>query len=97
MQMKYLPLTLAGVHALLAIVVFGSAIVSPERNGLAPILLFFTDFPVSLVLEWVRKALDHNLGYTARLITDCCVYTLGGSLWFYGIGVALRQAIQALR
>jgi len=95
--MKHLPLTLAGIHAILAIVVFGSAIVSPERNGLAPILLFFTDFPVSLGLEWVRKALDHNLGYTARLIMDCGVYTVGGSLWIYGIGVALRQGIRALR
>jgi len=97
LPLKYLPLTLAGIHALLAIVLFGSAAVFPERNGLAPILLFFVDFPISLVWEWVRKTLDHDLGYIARLIMDCCVYTLGGSLWFYGIGLAVRQAIRALR
>jgi len=63
--MKWLPLLLAGLHGSLVIVLFGAAYLRPERSGLAPVLLIFTDFPISCFIEWLRKSFHGDMAYLA--------------------------------
>ena len=91
--MKWLPLMLAGLHGSLAVIIFFAAYIDPERHGLAPVVLLFTDFPFSVVLESVRKALHGNFGYGQRLLIDAFVYFVFGSCWFYAIGWVIHKAV----
>jgi hypothetical protein len=95
--MKWLPVGLAGAHALLVVLIFGSAYVAPERNGLAPVLLLFIDFPCSVLIEAFRKFLDADVAYLQRLLIDAVAYLILGSCWFYAIGLLIRQAVLRLR
>ena len=95
--MKWLPLTLAGLHGSLVVIIFSAAYIDPERHGLAPVVLLFTDFPLSVLLELVRKALHGNFDYGQRLLIDGFVYFVFGSCWFYAIGWIIRKAVARLR
>ena len=95
--MKWLPPTLAALHGALVVIIYSSVYVDPDRHGLAPVVLLFTDFPFSVVLESIRKALHDDFGYGQRLIVDGSVYFLLGSCWFYAIGWIIRKAVAAFR
>lgn|GEM_PF-3471129 len=94
--MRFLPLTLAVLHAAFAITLFWLAIAQPELNALAPAYLLYTDFPISLSYGSLSKLVfvDH-WEYVTRLIIDCTICTLVGSAWFYCVGLVVRRIIQA--
>jgi hypothetical protein len=94
--MRWLPLSFAIAHALSAIAMFGMALHSPERGGLAPVAVYYLDFPCSLIFEPLRRALHGDLGVSSRLIVDGSVYVVLGSLWFYAIGLMLRRIFTSL-
>ena len=62
-SMKWLPLTLAALHGSLVVIVFSAAYIDPERHGLAPVVLLFSDLLFSMLLESIRKALHDDFGY----------------------------------
>src|SRR3984893_9063242 len=96
MLMRFLPLTLAVLHAAFAITLFWLAIAQPELNALAPAYLLYTDFPISLSYGSLSKLVfvDH-WEYVTRLIIDCTICTLVGSAWFYCVGLVVRRIFQA--
>ena len=96
-SMKWLPLTLAALHGSLVVIVFSAAYIDPERHGLAPVVLLFSDLLFSMLLESIRKALHDDFGYGQRLVIDASVYFLFGSCWFYAIGWIIRKAVARLR
>ena len=71
-------------HALLALVVFGSAIAYPARTGLLPLVMFCVDLPVSLLFELIASKFGD--AYSARLLADAILYLIGGSSWYFAIG-----------
>jgi hypothetical protein len=97
--MKWLPPLLAGIHAVVGIVVFSAAIVSPVRSGLLPNILVFMDWPVSFLLEYLRDVPGDyfQIGLRQQLLIDGIIYVILGSLWFYGIGVLVRTIYAKLR
>ena len=94
--MKTLPWILALVNVVFTLVVFMYAIISPEKNGLLPILVYFLDLPASLGAEWLRDLLHDHFGLVTKLTIDCLVYTVVGFVWFYLIGTVLRMIIVRL-
>ena len=91
--MKALPVTLAGIHAAACIVVFGLAISDPVRSGLLPVTLYFADYPASLLMEPIRRALHFDLSTEGRLLLDGIVYVILGSGWYYLMGSLLRTIV----
>ena len=91
--MKILPflLLLAGTHAVLASVVFGAAIASPERSGLLPVSLFYADYPCSIFMDWLRNLIHTDTSVRGNLLVDYFVFLVFGSLWFFLIGSLIRQ------
>ena len=87
---RFLPLELAGLHALVTILVFGAAIKTPERLGLLPLIIFYADYPFSLLLNWLRNILHFGESIRGNLVVDGAVFLIFGSLWFYFIGLLLR-------
>jgi len=94
--MKSLPIAMAGVHAAACIVVFGLAIRDPERSGLLPVLLYFSDYPASVLMETVRRALHFDLRPEGRLLVDGVVYVTFGSGWYYLLGWLLRAGVRRI-
>lgn len=89
--MKALPITLAGIHALACVVIFGAAIGDPERSGLLPLILYFSDYPASLAMELIRGALHGSMDIEGQFAVDGLVYLTFGSAWFYLIGSLLHK------
>src|SRR2546421_610531 len=94
--LKSLPFILAFLHAAFTLLIFGAAISSPETRGLLPIVLYFADYPCSLVMEFLRKSLHGELTVTGRLLVDCAVYLVIGSAWFFAIGTLVRMGLSRL-
>jgi hypothetical protein len=80
-MMKLTPIVCSGAHAVLAVAIFWLAIANPVRSGLLPIYLFFTDFPCSIAMNWLRKSISPS-----NLWADAAVYVILGSAWWYAIG-----------
>ncbi len=94
--MKYLPHALAGMHAFLTVLIFATAISSPERSGLLPLILYVADYPCSIVMNWLRNALHPDWSVQANLAVDGAVFLIIGSCWYYLIGSMLRGLIEKL-
>lgn len=47
---KRLPLFLAAINVTISVLCFAAAVSSPEKRGLAPIIVFGMDVPVSFLL-----------------------------------------------
>jgi len=94
--MKYLPCALAGVHAALTVLLFGGAILSPERSGLLPVILYWVDYPCSIVMNWLRNLLHPDWSVESNLFIDGTVFFIIGSLWFYLMGSLVRSALPKL-
>jgi hypothetical protein len=92
-----LPWILAAINCVCTTIVFGFAICSPERNGLLPILIYFFDMPVSIILElfseWLRGAFNPSY----PLVVDYLLYVVTGFAWFFLIGVIFRYCILRLK
>jgi hypothetical protein len=66
---------------------FGSAILRPERSGLAPLFVLFADMPASLIIEPIRHALHAFSGsYASRLLLDASAYAFLGTIWWFAVG-----------
>jgi hypothetical protein len=87
---KSLPLMLGSLHAIFAATVFGLAIRSPERGGLLPLLVYYVDYPLSIVLDGIRHILHRTGSLQYNLFADAFTFVILGSLWFYCIGILLR-------
>jgi hypothetical protein len=94
--MKYLPWVLAGVHAAVTVWLFGAAILSPERSGLLPVILYVADYPCSIVLNWLRNLLHPDWSVESNLLIDGVVFLTLGSTWFYLIGLGVRSILRRL-
>ena len=94
--MKSLPCALAGVHAVLTVLLFGAAILSPERSGLLPVFLYWVDYPCSIGMNWLRNLLHPDWSVESNLLIDGAVFFTIGSLWFYLIGSLMRSALLKL-
>lgn len=93
--LKLIPWILAGLHALLTIVVFLVGNLS-SRAGLLPIIVYAVDYPCSaLFIEPLRHAIPHEWGST-KVILDATLYLLLGSVWFYSIGVLIKLGLARL-
>ena len=95
-MLKLLPASLACIHLLIASLLFGAAILAPNRAALGPVILYYIDYPCSIMFEWLRGNLHGNLGYVMRLIIDGAIYGVFGSCWFYFLGVVLKKGIVIL-
>ena len=91
--MRRLPVVLATTHILLCGLIFGSAIATPERAGLLPLIALAIDWPASLAFHGLSDAL---IGFPRnKLLWDAAFYmVLGtmvlGTIWFYWIGRVLQ-------
>jgi hypothetical protein len=92
--LKVLPFILAGMHAVIAAGVFGMAISNPARSGLFPLVLYYIDYPCSILMESLRRSLHGTAGNS--LVVDGLVYGIVGTLWFFLIGLLLRAVIERL-
>jgi hypothetical protein len=83
-----LPFIFGGAHAIVSISVFGFAITDPVRMGLLPLVMYFVDYPCSLLMESLRRGLHGNA--IDNLVVDGLVYSIVGSVWFFMIGFLIR-------
>ena len=91
-----LPITLVAAHAVLVWVVFRAALLHPERAGLAPLIAYEPDLPVSIAI--VRVTRRFALDYDMRLYVDAASFAVVGSVWWFLVGtVARRAGLFALR
>jgi heme/copper-type cytochrome/quinol oxidase subunit 2 len=93
--MKRLPIVLGVGHLLFACVVYTGACASPDRHGLSPLLIHWLTFPLSIVLEWLRRSVYTLIAvdtYASRLAIEAALYAVLGSAWWFGIGVVVSRA-----
>jgi hypothetical protein len=94
--MKYLrrlPWILAVINFFCTSVVFGVAIYQPEKSGLLPILIYFFDMPMSIILESFSEWLRFKFNPSYPLVVDYILYLVTGFAWFFLIGVICRYCI----
>jgi hypothetical protein len=87
--MKRLPVILATSHALLVVVIYSFVVSDMNRYGTLPILLFFLDFPISLISESaapVVNAIDNSIDYKCLHVIAGAAYFVTGTIWFFLIG-----------
>jgi hypothetical protein len=86
--LKSLPFIFGGTHAILSIWIFGLASTDPERKGLLPLIMYFLDYPCSILME----SLCHSLRRSTVdiFLVGGLVYGIVGSLWFSLIGFVVR-------
>ena len=89
--MKNLPVYLALTHSLIATVIFFAVIINPEKAGLAPFFLVIIDAPISLFIEWVRRAMRAYADPSLYVYLDAFSYLVFGGLWYYFVGFMLRR------
>lgn len=92
--LKVLPFVLAGLHAVIAVGVFSMAISNPARSGLLPLVLYYIDYPCSILMESLRRSLQGTA--VNSLVVDGLVYGIIGTLWFFLIGLLLRAVVERL-
>jgi hypothetical protein len=86
--LKSLPFIFGGAHAILSIGIFGLAITDPERKGLLPLVMYFVDYPCSILIESLCRSLRRSTGDI--FLVGGVVYGIVGSLWFFLIGFLIR-------
>jgi hypothetical protein len=79
-------------HAILSLIVFGSAITNPLRASLLPIVMFCVDLPFSFLFEFISEHVAGAAGFT--LLSDAILYTVLGSAWFFAIGEFLSRLLR---
>ncbi len=57
-----------------------------------PLVLYFADYPASLLANVIRSGLHGDFGTEGRLVVDGVAYLLIGSSWYYLLGLILRAA-----
>src|SRR5579862_140110 len=87
-----LPFILSIFHALLVVCIFGFAIHSPQISGLLPIIAYYVDYPLSIVLVRLSSHLGMDLTVQQRLLVDGAIFLLFGTAWYYFIGFIIKQA-----
>ncbi len=93
MRIKWLPWSLAALHAAWVILLFGEAIYDMERHGMNPILLYFTDYPFSVIELWFYHLIP--MGWPEQWIAGL-IFLVLGSAWFYLIGWVIRTVATKL-
>lgn len=89
---KLLPLILASLHAVFAGTVFWLASHSPGL-ALLPVVVFYTDYPFSIVLDVVTNLFDQTGSLESSLWPGVLTFVVLGSLWYYCIGIVLRALL----
>jgi|GEM_PF-420290 len=84
------------LHTALAVFLFGAAIRDPIRSGLAPVLVYMCDIPVSYGIELLRQIFHQNDDYYRALKTDCALYVVIGGVWWGFIGAVVSMFFQWL-
>ena len=92
--MKRLPLFLACGNAIISTICFAAAILNPLRAGLLPLIVFFLDYPASLVIQRIGDTIATHI--EARMLAYYFVYLLLGALWYYVGGIVIRFLIDRL-
>jgi hypothetical protein len=90
MNSRKLPMSLAMMHALVALCVFSIALVSPVRSGLLPIIVFVVDIPASFLIIQIHEL----TGYGYAVLIDAVAFLVLGSAWWYGIGMFFAMLIK---
>src|SRR5580698_4237129 len=93
---KRLPLFLAAINIIVSVLCFAAAISSPEKRGLAPIIVFGMDVPVSFLLVQSHPFLWANFELHTAMVIDGAIFTVGGAAWFYALGLVISKAIEKM-
>jgi hypothetical protein len=84
--MKIASMIVAVIHLALVVLCFQAAIFNPMRAGLAPLIVFQVDFPVSYLVmgiaHFTDAAVPERYAYTGRLIFDGILFAIIGTLWW---------------
>ena len=86
--LESLPFIFGGTHAILSIWIFGLASTDPERKGLLPLIMYFVDYPCSILMESLCRSLSRST--VDIFLVGGLVYGIVGSLWFSLIGFLIR-------
>ena len=93
---RKLPLFLVAINVTVSVLCFVAAISSPEKRGLAPIIVFGMDVPVSFLLIQAHSFLWARVGLRTAMALDGAIFTVGGALWFYALGLVISKAIEKI-
>ena len=84
--------TLATMHAVVALIVFSFAALTPGAE-LLPVVMYLVDFPISILLiRSVDLFPDRWASFGAS-----GVFVIFGTLWFYGVGLLFERVTRAFR
>jgi hypothetical protein len=94
--LRWLPIVLASLHAVVTLLIFIRAIRAPERSGLLPVVMFYVDYPISIGLGRLSNVLPDDSPVEQRLTFDAITFLVLGSAWYYLLGILVRLAIRRL-